>query len=132
MTLLAHPTRAYTQGTGGIEISWLPPEEKIGIDPARALKILPSDTFLPHMTANTIELYAQVAAPRLSVNVSPSLHTFSDCKSVVHSITEVTSITRGPIMGHTAKGSFYESIAASEHLVQRKVEWTRSHPLSED
>ena len=127
MSLLAHPSRAYNQGTGGIGIIWLPPADRIGIDPARVLQILPSETYLPHMTANTMELYAQVAASRLSTHVPSVIPTFSDCKSVVHSINEATSITRRP-MGHTAKGIFYESIASSERLVRRKLQWTRSHP----
>ena len=52
---------------------------------------------------------------------------FSDCKSVVQSITEATSFTRRP-MGHTAKGIFYESVAAMDGTRQRMVKWTRSHP----
>ena len=116
-------------GTGGIGIIWLPPEEELGYTPARILRITPNpeSPHLPHMTANTMELYAQVAAARLSGLVHPVVPMFSDCKSVVQSITEAISFTRRP-MGHTAKGIFYESIAAMDNTRQRQVKWTRSHP----
>ena len=129
LTLLTHPSKAYQQGTGGIGIVWLPPEEELRMSPARILRIIPTpeSSHLPHMTANTMELYAQVAAARLSTTVPPEVPMFSDCKSVVQSITEATSFTRRP-MGHTAKGIFYESVAAMDNARQRMVKWTRSHP----
>eukprot|EP00392_Amoebophrya_sp_AT5.2_P019428 g20260.t1 len=66
---------AYQQGTGGIGIVWLPPEEELRMSPARILRIIPTpeSSHLPHMTANTMELYAQVDDPPRWHDINPAL-----------------------------------------------------------
>ena len=127
MTILEHPSRAFNQGTGGIAVIWLPPQDQIGQTPTRILRITPQSECIHHFSANTMELYGQVAAARFSTHVPPEVTSYSDCKAVVQSIQESFSLQRKP-MGQHAKGIFYESIATSENLTRRPVKWTRSHP----
>ena len=75
----------------------------------------PTSRVIPHMSANMLEFFGQLTAVRLSAHIPTDALSYSDCKSVVSSLTEALSFNRRP-MGHTAKGICYESVATSEGL----------------